>query len=260
MRKLPVPPGTSGWRHGDHLADLGIQGQDGGLPIGVAGVAPFGRRHPADLLARAHGGQAQGLRERAAADRVLAGGKRRAAAAVVSRVALVLVVGGVRLVLIRLVGEIDDQVLEGRLDRLQAQTLEQDVAEGKCFHRRGVDAHAQLQLAELPGVIAQAAGQDLGEPIAERLLLREHALKPELLLGAGAQNRRDRVVGDLRGAAAVAHDQRGQEELGELRGGVRVEQPEAAQEGIHRDPERIRQPGDRAAVAALVPGPAGEPL
>jgi len=59
----------------------------------------------ADLLARAHGRQAQGLGERAAAHEVLAGGERRAGATVVSRVALVLVLGGVGLILVRLVAK-----------------------------------------------------------------------------------------------------------------------------------------------------------
>ena len=101
---------------------------------------------------------------------------------------------------------------------------------------------------------------DLGEPVAERLLLRQHALKAELLLDARAHQSRDRVIRDLGGAAAVADDERAEDELLQLRRGVGVLQPEHAQEAVHGNPERIGQPRDRRAVAVLVPRPAGQAL
>ena len=90
--------------------------------------------------------------------------------------------------------------------------MEQHAAERVSIHRARVDAAAQFQLAELPGVEAQAAVEHLGEPVAERLLAADRSLELELRFVAGAQDGRHLGGGDLRGAAAVAHDQRGEDE------------------------------------------------
>jgi hypothetical protein len=67
--------------------------------------------------------------------------------------------------------------------------------------------HPSFSLPKFPREVAQAAGQDLHQPVAEWFLLRQHALETELLLHAGTNHRRDQRVRDLGRTGAVAHEQ-----------------------------------------------------
>ena len=97
--------------------------------------------------------------------------------------------------------------------------------------------------------------KELDQPIAERLLLREHALETELLLHPGADDRSHQRVRDLGRATAVAHHERRQDNPIQLRRGRGASQAERAKQGVDRNPEGIRQTSHGGAVAVLVPGP-----
>jgi hypothetical protein len=142
-------------------------------------------------------------------------------------------------------------LLERRLDRLQPERLEEDVPQRERIRGRSVDAAPEFQLAELEGKVPEAARQNFHQPVAERLLLRQHALEPPLPLDPRADDRGHAIVRDLGGPAAVAHVERGQEKVRELRRRVRAELADGAQEAVDRDPKRVRQAVGERAIAVL---------
>ena len=71
-------------------------------------------------------------------------------------------------------------MLEASLDRRQPQRLIKRAGQCVRIHRARIDSATELQLSELPGIEAQAAVKDLGEPVAERLLAADDSLELEL--------------------------------------------------------------------------------
>ena len=120
----------------------------------------------------------------------------------------VLIFSRVGLILISLVGEVDDEVLVGGLDRSQSQRLKQDVAESERFSRTGIDPAAEFQTAEFERVEAKRATEDLGKPVAKRLLLCDRSLKLKLRFRSGTEDRGDGIVGDLSCTGTVTNHER----------------------------------------------------
>ena len=182
----------------DH-ARLDVERQDGGEEADLARRAALRGGEAAELLAQASRDDARSLGLGGRADKV---DLRRQFVADAVLVIGIDQLNGVRLIAVILVGEGGDELVEGCPKRCQGEGALDDVAFLERFGGAAVEADERPEPAAGECVAAEAVGQDLGDPVAQRLLLAQNAGEDELLLGAGADDRRDLLVTDGRGRHA----------------------------------------------------------
>ena len=240
-----------------HRADhprLGVERQDRGPEDQLARRLPLRDAGAAQLLAQPDADDPRRLRLGAGAGEVDVRFQEQRTRRAAQQRGAVDIVDGDRVVdeLVVLVREVGGEVVERGLERGQLERVENDVPDGEGLHRRGVHAHADLELAERERVVPQAVHQHFLEPVAEGLLLLQRAAEFELRLAAGADERGHLLVADRRRVDGGLHVEERLREV-QLRGGGVRAQPEPArpQQHVDGDPDRIHQ---RRAEDRATPG------
>jgi len=115
----------------------------------------------------------------------------------------------------------------------------------------------RASVCRTPRCSSEAARQDLREPVAEGFCCASTP-ESETASHATAEDRRDQIVSNLRCAATVTDEQRGQDEPASCNGEVTPERPSARSSCLPRSRTGSLAPR-RCAVPVLVPRPAVRP-